>query len=120
MKISTSFKAELAQRIFASPDLANFAIGQLWHCFNDDIRELVCMADCYVATIAFNQVEHQSLTFDFVDANLLSEPANLDTLVEILKIVHDLMGLTSVVSMHARHGVLAELNAENRCMLWSF
>ena len=120
MKISTSFKAELAQRILASPDLADVAIGQLWNCLSNDVRDLVCMADCYVATIAFNQVEHHSLTFDFVDANLLSEPANLDTLVEILKIVHNLMGLTSVVSMHRWHGVLAELNAEDKYVLWSF
>lgn len=119
MEISTSLKAVLAQRIFASPDLADLAIGQLWNCFSDDIRELVCMADCYVAAISFNQVEYHSLIFSFVDANLLSESSSLDTLVEILKIVHDLMGLTSVVSMHARHGVLAELN-EDKCMLWSF
>ena|GEM_PF-6732552 len=120
MKISTSLKAELAQRIFASPDLADLAIGQLWNCLSNDIQELVCMADCHVAKISFNQVEYHALIFSFVDANLLSKPANLDMLVEILKIVHSLMGLTSIVSMHGEHGVLAELNAEDRCLLWSF
>ena len=109
--LTIDFKSNLANQIVSSPELANTAIAQLWDCLSDDIRDIVCMADCHVGLVMVDRVVYSAVVFDFVDANLLIEIDNLDRLAKVLRAVYSVTGLRTVVSLHRGHGAIAQLDA---------
>jgi hypothetical protein len=119
-KLTAHFKNHLARRLVFCPDLANLATRQLWDCLSADIRDVVCMADCYIALIDVNRKTHRALVFDFVDFNLLSTAESLDKLTEILRITHALTGLTTVATVHQKRGVMAKIDDRGEYSLWRF
>ena len=121
-QVTTNFKAHLRVNLLCYPDLAELACRQLWLCLSDDIRDVVCTSDRYLASVEINRVGYHALVIDFPVANPLSERCHLEKLEEICRVSYKLTGLTHVAAIHRRHGVMAEFNAESepKYTLWSF
>ena len=120
--LTLDFKANLADQIICCPDLAELAIGQLWDYISDDIRDIVCMADCRIGLIMVNRVVYAAVVFHFVDANLLAEAENLDRLAKVLRVAYALTGLRTVASVYQGRGAIAQLdiNDNGKYTLWAF
>ena len=119
-QLTVDFAAELADRLFSSPELANCAIAQLWEYLPLDIRDVVTTANCQIATAHIGCKAYRSLLFEYSDANHLQAVENLDRLAKILKIAHELMGLRVVISVYQGHGIKAEIDDTGRYVMEVF